>query len=148
MYFLSACIFLSFLLTLVYNIWYCKGPWCEKSLGMIDIIGVYLVVFAHTITFLAAQYKYDSSMDDYRINMTIVTIALFVIIVALTSVKFYIESVWFLDWIVFGLAIAFVLTLLSIDLFLFANKKQIKVFYFPFLFILVLFICGALLRFF
>ncbi len=58
MYFLILSIFVSFILTLIYHIFYSMGPYYEKSLSMVNMMGLFLMLYAHTFTFIAAQYKY------------------------------------------------------------------------------------------
>ena len=54
MYFLILSIFVSFILTLIYHIFYSMGPYVEKSLSMVNMMGLFLMLYAHTFTFIAA----------------------------------------------------------------------------------------------
>jgi hypothetical protein len=53
-YFLILSIFLSFILTLIYHIFYSMGPYVEKSLSMVNMMGLFLMLYAHTFAFIAA----------------------------------------------------------------------------------------------
>ena len=54
MFFLIISIFLSFILTLVYHTFYSIGHILEKSLSMVNMMGLFLMLYAHTFTFIAA----------------------------------------------------------------------------------------------
>jgi uncharacterized Tic20 family protein len=54
MYFLIVTILVSFILTLIYHTFYSMGHYVEKSLSMVNMMGLFLMLYAHTFTFIAA----------------------------------------------------------------------------------------------